>query len=201
MSSLSSDCIYFSWTMWGENVHWIFHCFVSAQEKHFINDTIRSEFHRKFMDKYVRWRKALSTDLPPSIMHYTQNCNILLCSFILVKSYPPTLNTCRWRHMVMGLHSPATPPYISLPRCCGISFGVATIHSDIAFGRSDYFHPGTWSTYQHYSLAHSAYCLVPKPPTVRSHPTHKTQTMGRPENKATLQQLWCESTRTHCSVY
>ena len=27
---------------------------VSVQEKHFINDTIHSEFHRKFMDKYVR---------------------------------------------------------------------------------------------------------------------------------------------------
>ena len=24
------------------------------QEKNFINDTIRSEFHRKFMDKYVK---------------------------------------------------------------------------------------------------------------------------------------------------
>ena len=30
--------------------------FINAllQEKHFINDTIRSEFHRKFMDKYVK---------------------------------------------------------------------------------------------------------------------------------------------------
>ena len=25
----------------------------------------------------------------------------------------------------------------------GLSFGVATVHSDIAFGLSDYFHPGT----------------------------------------------------------
>ena len=91
----------------------------------------------------------------------------------LVKSYPPTLNICRWRHMVMSLHTQLCPlNYMSLPRCCGITFGVATVHSDIAFGRSDYSHPGTWSTYQHYSLAHSAYCLVPKPPTVRSHPTH-----------------------------
>ena len=28
--------------------------FVSFQAKNFINDTIRSEFHRKFMDKYVK---------------------------------------------------------------------------------------------------------------------------------------------------
>ena len=112
---------YFSCTMWDGIVHWIFHCFISAQEKHFINDTIRSEFHRKFMDKYVRWRKALSTDLPPSIMHYTQNCNILLCSFIFGKKLP----THDHDHLHVGdvtwscLHSPATPPYM-LVRCCGI---------------------------------------------------------------------------------
>lgn len=27
---------------------------LSFQEQHFINDTIRSEFHRRFMDKYVK---------------------------------------------------------------------------------------------------------------------------------------------------
>lgn len=27
---------------------------LSLQERHFINDTIRSEFHKKFMDKYVK---------------------------------------------------------------------------------------------------------------------------------------------------
>ena len=99
--------------MWDGNVHWIFHCFISAQEKHFIDDTIRSEFHRKFMDKYVRWRKALSTDLPPSIMHYTQNCNILLCSFIFGKKLPTHAYDhlhVGWRHMVMG---PGTPPYVT----------------------------------------------------------------------------------------
>ena len=102
---------YFSCTMWDGNVHWIFHCFISAQEKHFINDTIRSEFHRKFMDKYVRWRKALSTDLPPSIMHYTQNCNISLCSFIFGKKVThPRLIHVEWRHMVIGfIHTQLRP--------------------------------------------------------------------------------------------
>ena len=38
-----------------------------AQEKHVINDTVCSEFHRKFMDKD---EEALSTDLPSSIMYF-----------------------------------------------------------------------------------------------------------------------------------
>ena len=35
-------------------------CVPFCSGKHFINDTIRSEFHRKFMDKYVRWRSLLT---------------------------------------------------------------------------------------------------------------------------------------------
>lgn len=32
-----------------------FHSFFSLfQEQHFINDTLRSEFHKKFMEKYVK---------------------------------------------------------------------------------------------------------------------------------------------------
>ena len=27
------------------------------QETNFINDTLRSEFHKKFMEKYVKWSK------------------------------------------------------------------------------------------------------------------------------------------------
>jgi protein CWC15 len=31
------------------------------KEQHFINDSLRSEFHRKFMEKYVKWALALET--------------------------------------------------------------------------------------------------------------------------------------------
>ena len=46
-----------------------------------------------------------------------------------------------------GFTYPATqlrPLICLLERCCRYkAFGVATVHSDIAFGRSDYSHPGT----------------------------------------------------------
>ena len=100
-------------------------------------------------------------------------------SFLVKKLPTHAFNTCRVTSHGHGFTYLATPPYMSMSRCCGITFGVATVHSDIAFGRSGYSHPGTRSTYQHYSLAHSAYCLVPKPPTVRSHPTHKSPDDGK----------------------
>ena len=72
-----TSCLTFMYTLKME----MFYNF--AQEKHVINDTVCSEFHISSWTN-TSDEEALSTDLPSSIMYfmYTQNCNILLCSFI-----------------------------------------------------------------------------------------------------------------------
>ena len=103
----------------------------------------------------------------------------------LVKSYPPTLNTCRVTLHGHGFTYPATPPYMlrELSAVFGIKRSVllpftATLLLVCETIPSRYvkYVSVPWSGTQRIALFPT--------PTVRFHLTHKTWTIGRLENKA-----------------